>query len=237
MHIDVPSGPLWFLGRDFLIDLVSIIVLLFIGFFSWKYYSMNRHNKKHLLMFSAFAVLGVSFLFKIATYFILYSTNFQVQTYSLFGRLVYYVQPANSWLAVSFVAYAAFMLTGFFLLYMVYEGLSAKTIILMSYLLAVSVLFSVDAYIFMHITAFLLTLMITLSLWKNYRNNRLGATRALSISFGVISASIMLFILAHQYSSMYVVGELVQLAGYIILLGTFIMVLKHGKKTGKAADN
>jgi hypothetical protein len=237
MHIDIPAGPQWFLGRDFIIDLVSVIVLLLIGFFSWKYYSMNKSNKKHLLIFTSLVLLGLSFIFKIATYFIMYSTNFQVQVYQLFGSLVYYVTPTNSLFAVSFIVYAVLTLLGFFIFFTVYESFSLKSVILIMYLLITVVLFSDDAYIFMHLTAFLLTLMISLSLWKNYRLNKLRTTKGLAFSFGMISLSLLLFILAHNYSSMYVVGELVQLAGYVVLLVTFISVLKHGKKKGKTANN
>jgi hypothetical protein len=237
MHFDIPAGPQWFLGRDFIIDLVSVVVLLLIGFFSWKYYSLNKSNKKHLLIFTSLVLLGLSFIFKIATYFILYSTHFQVQVYQLFGRMVYYVTPTSSLFAVSFIIYAALTLLGFFIFFTVYEKLSLKSVILIMYLMVAVVLFSEDAYIFMHLTAFLLTLMIALSLWKSYRINGMKTTKCLALSFGIISLSLILFILAHNYSSMYVVGELVQLAGYVVLLVTFISVLKHGKKKGKTTNN
>jgi hypothetical protein len=237
MHFDIPAGPQWFLGRDFIIDLVSVAVLLMIGFFSWRYYSLNKSNKKHLLIFTSFVLLGLSFIFKIATYFILYSTNFKVQVYELFGRLVYYVTPTNSLFAASFIIYAVLTLLGFFIFFTVYEKFSLKSVILIMYLLVTVVLFSDDAYIFLHLTAFLLTLMIALSLWNNYRINGMNTTKYLALSFGIISMSLILFILAHNYSSMYVIGELVQLAGYVVLLITFISVLKHGKKKGKTTDN
>ncbi len=237
MHFDIPAGPQWFLGRDFIIDLVSVVVLLLIGFFSWKYYSLNKSNKKHLLIFTSFILLGLSFIFKIATYFILYSSHFQVQVYQLFGKLVYYVTPTNTLFAVSFIIYAVLMLIGFFIFFTVYEKFSIKSVILIMFLLVTIVLFTDDAYIFMHLTAFLLTLMIALSLLRNYRLNGMRTTKYLAMSFGIISLSLILFILAHNYSSMYVVGELVQLAGYVILLVTFISVLKHGKKKGKITNN
>jgi hypothetical protein len=43
----------------------------------------------------------------------------------------------------------------------------------------------------------------------------------------------LLSILIIVSSNLYVISEFIQLLGYITLMITFIMVLKHGKKKGK----
>lgn len=234
MHLQVTPGPLWFSGPDFIIDLFGVVILLLIGFFAWKFYSLNKENKKHLLLFISLAILGASFIFKIITYLILYSTTFSVEVLNVLGQLVYYLEPSNFYFSISFVAYALLTLIGFYLLYTVYEPkVSASTSILMFYFLLVIALFTENAYLFMHLTAMMLSIMITLSLWKNYRRNGLDSTKALAFSFGIISFSRIFFILASFYSSMYVIGELIQLIGFALLLFTFITVLRNGKKKRK----
>ncbi|MFA6072985.1 MAG: hypothetical protein WC758_02655 [Candidatus Woesearchaeota archaeon] len=237
MHLFVTPGPEWFSGPDFIVDLVSVLVLLLIGFFSWKYYIIDK-TKKHLHLFVAMVILGISFLFKIFTYFLLYLTTFNVQIYQTLGRLIYYVEPSNFYFSIAFITYSLLTLIGFFILYSIYEqNISIKTTILTLYFMLALAIFSENAYIFMHLTALILTLMIAHSLWRNCKKNKLKSTMWLATSFLILSISRIFFILANLNPSMYVLGELIQLFGYIILLLIFISVLQHGKKKGKNTNN
>lgn len=233
MHIYLSPGPQWFSGSDFIIDLFIMIILLLIGFFAWKFYKINK-NKKHLLMFVSLLILGVSFIFKILTYLLLYLTKFKIEVLSVLGQLVYYMEPSNFYFSISFILYSVLTLIGFYFLYTIYEpGISSRTSLLMLYMLLVIALFSENAYMLMHLTAMILSVFITISLWKNYKRNNLVSTKSLAFGFGIISFSRIFFILANKYPSMYVFGELIQFIGYFVLLITFIAVLKDGKKKGK----
>ena len=55
----------------------------------------------------------------------------------------------------------------------------------------------------------------------------------LAASFSIITLSQLLFLLKIASKSFYFAGEIVQLVGYTLLLVTFIMVLKHGRKRTK----
>ncbi|MGV8161845.1 MAG: hypothetical protein ACP5N2_00755 [Candidatus Nanoarchaeia archaeon] len=234
MHLQVTPGPQWFSGPDFIIDLISVVILFMIGFFAWKFYSLNKSNKKHLLLFISLVVLGASFIFKILTYLILYSTTFEVEIFDMFGQLIYYLEPNNFYFSISFIIYAVLTLIGFYLLYSIYDSkISSSTSLLMFYFILVISLFSENAYLFTHLTAFLLSILITYALWRNYKKNKLNSTRNLTLSFGILAFSRIFFIMASFYSSMYVLGELIQLIGFIMLLLTFISVLKNGKKKRK----
>ncbi len=233
MHFYLSPGPQWFSGSDFIVDLFSMFILLLIALFSWKFYSINK-NKKHLMMFISLAILSISFVFKILTYLLLYMTTFKIQVLSVLGQLVYYLEPSNFYFSIAFVLYSVLTLVGFYLLYTVYEpSISSKASILILYLLFIVALFSENAFIFMHLTAMILSIFITISLWKNYRKNRLVSTKGLAIGFGIISVSRIFFILSNKYPSMYVFGEIIQFAGYFLLLLIFIAILKDGKKDGK----
>lgn len=233
MHLQLNPGPEWFSGVDFIVDLFGMIILLMIGIFAWKFYSINK-NKKHLMMFISFVVLGASFVFKILTYYMLYLTKFNLHIIEYFGQMVYYLEPSNVYFSVSFILYSVLTLAGFYLLYTIYEPkLPARTSLLIIFFLMVITLFTENAYLFLHLTAMILSGFVTLSLWKNYRQNRLGSTRCLALSFGILTISRIFFILANIFSPMYVIGEIVQSAGYVLLLITFIRIIKDGKKTRK----
>jgi hypothetical protein len=232
MHLEITPGPQWFSGPDFIIDLVSVVVLLLIGVFAWKFYSLNKSNKKHLFMFTSLAILGASFVFKIITYFILYLTTFKLHVFTVLGQPMYYMEPNNFYFSISFIIYSLLTVLGFYILYTIYEPkTSLSTNILILYLLMIAVVFTENAYIILHLTAMILSVMITYKLWKGYKKNKLSSTKYLAISFGIISLSRIFFIVANSHSSMYVAGEFIQLTGYILLLLTFIMVLQNGKKT------
>jgi len=237
MHPQVTPGPQWFFGPDFMIDLFSVILLLMISFFAWRFYTLNK-SKKHLLMFTSMAILSLSFVFKIITYFLLYITTFKLEVLNILGQPIYYVTPNNFYFSISFIIYSMLTILGFYILYAIYEPrVSASTNLLTLYLLTVVVIFTENAYFFMHLTAMILSALITFELWKSYKNNKLKSTRALAVSFGIISFSRIFFIVANIYSSMYVVGEFIQFAGYLILMLTFITVLKNGKKTRENRHN
>jgi hypothetical protein len=55
----------------------------------------------------------------------------------------------------------------------------------------------------------------------------------LAASFSVITLSQIFFMFVNFTKHFYVVGEVIQLIGYIILLVTFITVLKHGREKNK----
>jgi hypothetical protein len=238
MHLALTPGPQWFSGADFVIDLVSVVILFLIAVFAWIFYSLNKSRKNHLLFFISLVILGLSFVFKIITYFMLYLTTFDVRIVNVLGQLVYYVEPNTLYFSVAFIIYSVLTLIGFFLLYTIYDSnMSKKTTLLILYFILAVVLFSENAFLFLHLTALLLSGMIALALWKNYRRNKLKSTMQLSLSFFIICLSRIFFILSSKFSYMYVFGEIIQLAGYIILLATFMAVLKNGKKTGKTRDN
>ena len=57
-------SPQWFYGKDVIIDIVSICVLLLIAFFSINYYRIKK-NRNYLYFALSFIILASSFLIKI----------------------------------------------------------------------------------------------------------------------------------------------------------------------------
>jgi len=54
--------------------------------------------------------------------------------------------------------------------------------------------------------------------------------KLLALSFGVIAGSQLIFVFVRINPLLYVIAESIQLIGYIMLLITFVMVLRYGKK-------
>ncbi|MCX6707362.1 MAG: hypothetical protein NT001_04455 [Candidatus Woesearchaeota archaeon] len=229
--IEIVYSPAWFYGKDIIIDLVSILVLSFIVILCAKYYKMDSKNKNYFYLAIASLLLAFSFLFKILTNFTIYYTVLEKWHLGIVTYAFNDVHSTNILFFIGFLLYRVLTLLGLYVLYEIYQKDHKRSqILLIIYLLLVMTYFSSSAYYIFHITSFMLLLMLTSQYFKNYRKNKQHTTKLLACSFGTITASQLVFIFVQVNAVLYVIAEAVQLAGYIILLITLMMVLKYGKK-------
>ncbi len=231
--LEIVYSPQWFYGKDLPIDVLSLFVLFLIGFSSVTYYRLNR-KKKHLLLAISFFLLAASFLFKILTNFTIYYRIFETHRLGFLTITYEALRASNVLFTTGFFLYRVLMLVGLYFLYAVYVKQEARTIVITSYLLLISSYFSRSAYYVFHLTALLFLLLITSQYWRNYRATRHATNQLLFASFSLITLSQLVFIFIKLQPLLYVIAELVQLAGYILLLTTFVKVLNDGKKKGAA---
>ena len=231
--IELVYSPMWFYGKDIIIDIVSIFVLILIAFFSLKYYRYNKKNKNYLILSSSFFIIALSFLFKILTNFSLYYNVLETKNMGFVTFTYQTIRSTDTLFFIGFFLYRLLTLFGLFILFNIYEKKKGiNTILLISYLLMISTYFSQSAYYIFHITSLLLLAIITIQYYKNSGSIRSFTPKLLAVSFAVIALSQILFIFIRIDLIYYVIAEIVQLVGYILLLITF-MVLKYGKKKQK----
>ena len=85
-------------------------------------------------------------------------------------------------------------------------------------------------HLFYYMAVLVLLTAITLRYYFSFKKNKQKTTRMLTYCFAVLASSQVLFFFMFRHSVFYVAGEIVQLIGFILLLITFIMVLKYGKR-------
>jgi hypothetical protein len=90
--------------------------------------------------------------------------------------------------------------------------------------------FSDNAFQVFHFTSFVLLALICWELWKGINKRKTVNGTLLLWSFGIIALSQLLFIFLLYNEMAYVGGEIVQLVGYLLLLVTFVRVLRHAKE-------
>jgi hypothetical protein len=229
------QSPPGFYGKDIAIDIISALVVLLICYFSFKNYLLDKQtNKKHLLLAIAFAMLGGSFLVKVLTNIASHKTGVMDQTFivNLLGIRINQYYPDV--LAIGFLTYALLTLFGFYALYALSanDRLSMNYIII-AYFIVISTYFSRFNYYLLYFTAFLFIAAITRRYIFTYIANKHENTKYLAVSFALIALSQFTFIFTSTDSSLYTIAELIQLAGYGVLLYTFISVLKHAGKKNK----
>ncbi|MGD0341192.1 MAG: hypothetical protein ABSA76_05745, partial [Bacteroidales bacterium] len=217
---------------DILIDLFSAIVVLMVGFFSLKNYNLSK-NKKHLWIACSFFTLGVAFIFEFLTNFTLYKTVLLTKTVGLVTATYKGLIPTGTLFFVGMLGYQFLTLVGLYLLFLLHDkNKSVSSIIITTYLLLISIYIMQLEYIF-HITSALFLILIAAEYVSLYRKNKLKTTKMLAYSFGIIALSNLLAMLMSFHSAMHAIAGFVQLVGYVLLLVTFITVLKNAKKSPK----
>ncbi len=234
--VQVVFSPKWFWGKDIFIDSISAFVLILIAVFVTRYYRINK-SRNYLYFAISFYIIALSFLSKILINFTIY---YQILHTQVIGSIQYTqtILRSSEILAISgLFFYRLLTLGGLFILYSIYEKQSKANILLMAFFIITSVFLSKEEYYIFYVLSFIFLGIISNRYYQNYKKNKKKETAMLAASFAVITLSQVPFILVSFTKHLYVVGEAMQLIGYIILLVTFVSVLKHGREKDKKRHN
>ena len=229
--IQVVYTPIWFYKEDLIIDLVGAFVLSLIAFFSLKYYKINEKNKNYLYLAASFLVVAFSFMFKILTNFTVYYKVIVTKTIGDFIFTYPAIHGSNILFVIGFLIHRLLMLLGLYMLYSIYQKNQPKSnIFLITFFILLTTYFSESEYFIFHLTALILLLMITWQFYETYKKNKQPTSKLVAASFAIIGVSQIFSIVVYFNNFLYVIAELIQLLGYLILLTTFIKVLRNAKK-------
>jgi len=230
--IQLVYSPLWFRGKDIIIDLFSVIVILLIAFFSLKCYNLNKKNKNYFFLALSFIFMAFSFFFKILTNFSVYTKVIEEKKILMITYIYETIKPHYLFSFLSSELQKSFMLIGLYLLYVVLDKNKSRLdhFLIISLLLVITHLSHYNRHLFYYITALVLLLVITIKYYFMFKKNKQKTTKMLAYSFAIISISQFFFFFMFRYRVFYVIGEIVQLIGFIGLLVSFVLVLHYGKK-------
>src|SRR3989338_6915246 len=214
--VQVVFSPKWFWGKDILIDSIALLVLLLIAIFATRYYRVKK-SRKCLYLALSFYLIALSFFSKILINFTIYYRVLHTQVIGSMGYTQVVLKSSEILSVSGLFLYRLFTLLGLFMLYSIYEKQSKANIILMMYFIVISIFFGI----------------ISNRYYQNYKKNKEKASGMLAASFSIITLSQIFFMFVNFTKHFYVVGEIIQLIGYIALLVTFIKVLKHGREKDK----
>ena len=231
--IQVVYTPQWFYSKDLLIDTISAFVLLLIASFAVRYYKLNKKNNNYLYLAGSFFLIALSFLFKILTNFTIYYKVFVTRHLGDFILTYPAVQVSNILFLAGFLFYRLLTLLGLYMLYSIYQKSQSKSnIYLIVFFILVSTYFSELEYFIFHLTSLAFLSLITLQFYNTYKKNKQPTSKFVTASFAIIGVSQIFSIFVFYDNLYYVIAELIQLVGYLILLTTFIRVLRDAKKKG-----
>jgi len=229
--LDFVYSPPWFYGKDIVIDIVSVVVVLLIAVFSFRNFLLDKKNKRHFFLSSAFILLGLSFIIKILTNILSHTESWLSRQFwlSVFGTQI--IKSYGFLSAIGFLLYALLTLFGFYILYVLSskDELSMNYVII-AYFIIILTYFTRFTYFILYITAFIFLFAISRRYFLSYKETKYKNTLFLCSSFSVITLSQFVFIFTSSNPTLSVAAELIQLLGYLFLLYTFIMVLRNAKK-------
>jgi hypothetical protein len=225
-------SPNWFYGKDIIMDVIAVVIVILLGIISIRHYRLiGKTKKKHLYFGISFIMIALAFLAKIATNFTLY---YKVQIIQRVQNVLVVQQVARASPIIFFTAFFLFhllMLWGLYGLFAIISDEDKKTTVFFSMvIIAVLMYFTNHLYYVFHFMAFIILLLIVIKYQKNYLKTKNVNTRRLLIGFALLAISQAVFIFVKLSSIVYVAAEIIQLAGFLMLLITLILVLKHGKK-------
>lgn len=219
-------SPEWFYGIDSLFETFSFLVAAMIAFYAYRLYKFS--NKKSYLYFSyAFMLFSLGLIVKVITNVVIY---FRVLESYEFGTLTIIESTfSGSTLiyALGIIIYRFLMLIGLLGIYMVlYKKTSRKDMFLLGYLMGITALLSHYKYFVFHLTVLILLLFIMLFYYKSFMRKKMNTTMLVGASFLFFFISQLFFIFVDFDDAHYVTGEIVQLAGFLLMLIAYIKVMR-----------
>jgi hypothetical protein len=232
--IEISYGPEWFYLVSIFIDLISIVVLFMISSTAFRYYKLNN-NKNYAKLGFAFLLIAISFLFKMITNVTVYYDSLMAeQITETVVRTIQTIRSYNILANLSFALFVLANLAGVYGLYSIRRGQQRSTVSLIIYFILISTFVSSflgsSAYYLFHLTSLIFLIFIASRYYNLYTKNHHKPTRYLAAGFSILAISQAFFMFITLNPLYYVVAELIQVIGYVLLLNVLILVLYYGKK-------
>jgi hypothetical protein len=214
-------SPVWFFGYDSIAELISMFITFFIGLYSHRVYKLSGQRKFKFLYLS-FMLFGIAFLAKSVTNWIIYKEWVTQQLY--IGKVVQLYALYN----FGFLLHVLLMLSGYLLLlFLLWDVHDRRVISLAFVFIACTALLTQRVFALFHVMSFILLGYLAWEFWKNARKTRRPTAYTVFAAFLILMVSQLVFIFIDQARTLYVAGEIVQLAGYLVLLGTLLVLFKR----------
>ena len=217
------NGPTWFWGYDIIFSVVSILTTLLIMFLSFKAYKMTKDSK--------YKFFSLAFLF-ISLAHLAFSFFNAVIIFHLSNRLYNILQSFD----IGFFIYLFLTLLAYIILIIiVYKIDDNRIIALLLSLTLLFVLFANQHILKFHIISLVLLAFLALQFYSNFKEKANKNAKLVFISFYLLLTS-EVFFLVNLYTNeyLYVVAQLIQLIGYLVLFYMFMRVLTYGNEKREA---
>ena len=213
------NGPYWFRGIDALLGVVYIIVTLLIAAMSYRSYKITE-EKKYASFSIAFGLMSLAFC--------IYSLITLALTTHISNTLSDILTRFDS----AFIVYMLLMFAAYtLLLVMTLKIEQKKVIILLFTLMFLFTVFSYQYYLKFHLVSFLLLFFLSHQFYTNYLEKKNKNAKLVCIAFYLLTCAQVFFIAITYDLLFYVVADILQLLGFLVLFYMFLRIVYHGRET------
>ena len=230
--------PTWFNGWDIVFEAVIFVIALLIAGYSYRIYRLNRENKYSYLSF-AFLLISLGLLFKVVTSSILYFTPVRDAALITLAPLVAGpksgLQFADLFYRAGFFLQMAPILAAWLLIFLVSQKsrqrltkwYEVSQIALFVYLIFLVSIIANFQYTVFYLTSVVILSLVVLNYYKNYLNRgKNHLTYLVMVAFALILTSNIFFIFVFAFDGFYFLGEVLLLAGFLLLLYVYRRVVR-----------
>jgi hypothetical protein len=220
--------PDWFLGKDVMIDSFSFLVLLAFVILCWRSYKTKK-NRGSLYLGVGFLSIALAQLASIMTKLVLYYDTTFIQQIGQVIVTSHVVESVDIFYKAGFFFSKFLTLLGLFVIYKIPDK-KKRTIdfFIAVYLIILSALISSDMYYLYHLSVVLFLILIIGNFYSVYQKNKSTNTKILIIALGMLGSGNFIMLLA-QVGMLFVLGNLIELASYLMLLFLAIRILRADK--------
>ncbi len=214
-------SPPWFFRLDVVFQFIALLIVLFIGLYSFKIYKLTK-NKNYMYLFLGFLSLSIAFLFK--TFINLTLSYHFLAKFNLIREnpTLYLVQ------VFALLFFVLFTLMGYLILVsLTHKVTNLKLISLLLLLMVSGVIASQNSQNFFNFLAFLLLLFyVAPYFYKNYKTTLSLKSFLVFVCFFLLAISHLMFLFEIVSKQLYVIGAFLMVISYLMLLINLILVFK-----------
>jgi len=217
-----------FYGIDSLFEFLVIIVASIISLYSYKVYRMLK-NKNFKYFSIAFLFVAISFIFKILSNLTILH---RVEITNLNSVIIITSQFEYMRLIqfASFIIYKTLYLLGALLLFFIATKTKKQNKIMFVYLSVLVIILSIFMNFVFYLTLVFILTFLTSYYYENYKKNRLTNSFLVFLGFLLLSISQLVLIFSSFRPIIDIFGEILMLAGFLVLLINQIKIKKAAKK-------
>jgi hypothetical protein len=220
-------SPQWFFGIDSFFEFLSLAIIALISIYCYWCYVKWDAPKSYQFMSYAFLAMVLGFFFKIMTNITVVYENITHQEVGPLLLTITSVKQSDIFLLVGTSLFYFLFLLGLLIVFLVvYKQYDKHTTLLLLYFIAIITFFSQYSYLVFYLTTTTLLGLIFNKYWKNFLKKKSKNSLLLALSFFTLIISHLIFVFVFVNLQLYVVAETLQLFGFILLLLTFISVIK-----------
>jgi len=214
-------NPRWFFGVDSVFEAVSFLVTLLLAIYAYRLYEFSE-DKRYKYFGFAFFMIAISFLFKILTNITIYFPQTEEAIFGFIRVKAQIIEQSTALFQIGFLLHRFFMMFGLLsLYYSITTHIKKRQLLLLTYFIAITAIFSRAEYLVFYITTSLFSFFIFLHAFRNHVQKHTQQTLYVAGAFFMLLISQITFIFIYLTTYFYVIAEAFQLLGYLILLAAY----------------